>query len=120
MRTRHFGILALSLLALMASATGTQAVAPEKVEACTREAEAGYGRAYQIEPSLRPVIQSHRKKMSEACLAFLSGKTDATSALTRCLREASAGPVHVQRARNRDVAHVARQKQACRALGSAR
>jgi hypothetical protein len=120
MRSRQFVLALLAGFGLLASTTSTQAVSPEKVEACTSEAQSGYGRALRMEPSLRPVILSHRKRMSDACLAFLAGKTDATSALTRCLREASAGPVQVQRARNRDSGHVVRQKEACRVLGSAR
>ncbi|MFN8949387.1 MAG: hypothetical protein ACK6DM_04710 [Alphaproteobacteria bacterium] len=120
MRTRHAALVLLAGVGLLLSTSPTQAVAPEKVEACTTEARSGYARALRQEPSLAPAILTHRKRMSDACLAFLSGKTDATSALTRCLREASAGPVHVQRARNRDTAHVARQKVACRAASDPR
>lgn len=120
MRTRHAALVLLAGIGLLASTTPTQAVSPEKVEACTTEARSGYARALQLEPSLAPSILTHRKRMSDACLAFLAGNTSSTAALTRCLREASAGPVHVQRARNRDTAHVARQKVACRAASASR
>lgn len=120
MGTKHLAIALLTGFGLLASASSTLAVSPESVQACTSEAQSAYGRALRMEPSLRPVILSHRKRMSEACTAFIAGKTTSTAALTRCLREASMGPIHVQRARNLDAPHVARQNEACRALGAGR
>lgn len=106
-------------LALAGVASAAQAVTPEKVAACQKEAKAGYALAWRMEPSLRPSIESHRKRMSEACAAFASGKSDSIGALTRCLTETSSGPVHVQRARNQDLAHIERQRDLCRDLGGA-
>ncbi len=107
-------------LALAGVAGAAQTAPADKVAACQKEAKAGYALAWRMEPSLRPSIESHRKRMSEACAAFASGKSDSIGVLTRCLRETSSGPAHVQRARNQDHAHIERQRELCRELGGAR
>lgn len=106
-------------LALAGVAGAAQTVPSDKVAACQKEANAGYALAWRMEPTLRPSIESHRKRMSEACAAFASGKSDSIGVLTRCLTETSSGPAHVQRARNLDHAHIERQRDLCRDLGGA-
>lgn len=80
---------------------------------CQAEAKAGYARAWKLEPSLRPSIADHRVRMSAACARVAAEKT---TALNACLAEAARGPRHVQRGRNMDRDHVARQKDLCRQL----
>ena len=91
----------------------------ELVAACQKEARSSYSLAWKMEPSLRDSIETHRKRMSDACAAFVSGSTSSTAALSQCLHETSAGPVHIQRARNMDREHIAKQRELCRSLGDA-
>lgn len=91
----------------------------ELVTACQKEAKSSYALAWKMEPSLRDSIETHRKKMSAACAAFVTGGTASTAALSQCLHESSAGPVHVQRARNMDREHIAKQRDLCHSLGEA-
>ena len=100
------------------TASATQQSRDDVIAACQKEAKTGYALAWQMEPSLRTTIDSHRKKMSEACAAFASGSITTTAALSQCLHETSAGPVHIQRDRDRDENHIARQRQLCRDLGA--
>lgn len=81
--------------------------------ACQAEANAGFARAWRLEPSLRPAIADHRARMSAACTRVA---TEKTTALNSCLAEAARGPRHVQRGRNMDRDHVTRQKALCRQL----
>ena len=111
-----FALTIITGLALTGLANATQSTPNDKVAACQKEAKAGYALAWRMEPSLRHSIEGHRKRMSDACAAFVTGKTGATSALSQCLRESSSGPAHVQRARNQDHAHIARQRDLCRDL----
>lgn len=111
-----FALTIMTGLALTGLANATQSTPNEKVAACQKEAKAGYALAWRMEPSLRHSIEGHRKRMSDACAAFVTGKAGATSALSQCLRESSSGPAHVQRARNQDHAHIARQRDLCRDL----
>ena len=89
------------------------------VAACQKEARTSYALAWKMEPSLRNSIETHRKKMSAACAAFVTCGTTSTAALSQCLHETSAGPVHVQRARNMDHEHIAKQRDLCRSLSDA-
>jgi hypothetical protein len=109
--------LAAGLIATSA-ASATQNSRADVISACQKEANAGYSQAWKMEPSLRSTIESHRKKMSEACAAFASGTLTTTVALSQCLHETSAGPVHIQGGRDRDREHIARQRQLCRELGA--
>jgi hypothetical protein len=111
-----FALTIFTGLALTGLANAAQPSTNDKVSACQKEAKAGYALAWRMEPSLRPSIESHRKRMSEACAAFVAGKASSTSALSQCLRETSNGPAHVQRARNQDHGHIARQRDLCRDL----
>ena len=114
-------LIATSLAAVLISvstASATQTPRADVIAACQKEATSGYALAWKMEPSLRTTIDSHRKKMSEACAAFASGKVTTTQALSQCLHETSAGPVHIQRDRARDEAHIARQRLLCKELGN--
>jgi|JI10StandDraft_1071094.scaffolds.fasta_scaffold16527_6 hypothetical protein len=111
-----FALTIVTGLALTGLANATQSAPNDKVSACQNEARAGYALAWRMEPSLRPSIKEHRKRMSDACAAFVAGKSSSTAALSQCLRETSSGPAHVQRARNQDHAHIARQRDLCRDL----
>ncbi len=111
-----FALTIVTGLALTGLANAAQTAPKDKVSACQNEARAGYALAWRMEPSLRPSIEEHRKRMSDACAAFVAGKASSTAALSRCLRETSSGPAHVQRARNQDHAHIARQRELCRDL----
>lgn len=97
-------------------AVATQGAREDLVAACQREAARGQALAWRMEPSLRNTIQGQRKRMSEACAAFLAGG-GSTSALSQCLHEAAQGQMHIQRDRNQDRTHIERQKEICRALG---
>ena len=85
------------------------------VAACQAEAKLGYVRAWQLEPSLRAVIEDQRARMSAAC-ARVAAEKDA--ALNDCLVEAARGPRHIQRGRNMDREHIGRQKALCRRLAA--
>lgn len=111
-----FALTIITGLALTGLANATQSSPNDKVSACQKEARAGYALAWRMEPTLRPAIDGHRKRMTAACAAFVAGKASSTSALAQCLRETSSGPVHVQRARNQDHEHIARQRDLCRDL----
>jgi len=111
-----FALTIITGFALTGLANATQSAPGDKVSACQKEAKAGYALAWRMEPSLRPSIDGHRKRMSDACAAFVSGKSSTTAALSQCLRETSSGPAHAQRARNQDHAHIARQRDLCREL----
>jgi hypothetical protein len=111
-----FALTIITGLALTGLASAAQPSTNDKVSACQKEAKAGYALAWRNEPSLRPSIEGHRKRMSAACAAFVTGKANSTAALSQCLRETSSGPAHVQRARNQDHAHIARQRDLCREL----
>jgi hypothetical protein len=113
-----FALTIFTGLALTGLANAAQPSTNDKVSACQKEAKVGYALAWRNEPSLRPSIEGHRKRMSAACAAFVAGKTSLTAALSQCLRESSSGPAHVQRARNQDHAHIARQRDLCRELVS--
>lgn len=114
-----FALTIVTGLALTGMANATQSAPNDKVAACQNEARAGYALAWRMEPSLRPSIEEHRKRMSEACAAFVAGKSTSKAALAQCLRETSSGPAHAQRARNQDHAHIARQRNLCRDLAGA-
>ncbi|MEQ1755390.1 MAG: hypothetical protein ABL973_14810 [Micropepsaceae bacterium] len=107
------GVLATSV------AWATNSSREDLVTACQREAQSSYALAWKMEPSLRGSIETHRRKMSAACAAFVTGGTNTTAVLSQCLHETSAGPVHIQRARNMDRQHIARQRALCRSLGEA-
>jgi hypothetical protein len=109
--------LAAGLIATSA-ASATQNSRADVIAACQKEAATGYALAWKMEPSLRSTIDSHRKKMSNACAAFASGTISTTAALSQCLHETSAGPVHIQSGRDRDREHIARQRDLCRELGA--
>jgi hypothetical protein len=111
-----FALTIFTGLALTGLASAAQPSTNDKVSACQKEAKAGYALAWRNEPTLRPSIEGHRKRMSAACAAFVAGKATSTAALSQCLRETSSGPAHVQRARNQDHAHIARQRDLCRDL----
>jgi len=111
-----FALTIVTGLALTGLASAAQPSKNDKVSTCQKEAKAGYALAWRMEPSLRPSIEEHRKRMSAACAAFVAGKSTSTAALSQCLRETSSGPAHVQRARNQDHAHIARQRDLCKAL----
>lgn len=113
---RFIALTVVTGLALLGAASAAQTTPSDKVSACQQEAKAGYALAWRMEPSLRPSIESHRKRMTEACAAFVTGKTGSTAALSRCLRESSAGPAHVQRARHQAHSHIERQRDLCREL----
>lgn len=115
---RLFAASVVSALIAASTAAATQATRDDVIAACQKEAKAGYALAWKMEPSLRTTIDTHRRKMSEACAAFASGKVTTTAALSQCLHETSAGPVHIQRARDRDREHIARQRDLCRELGA--
>jgi hypothetical protein len=111
-----FALTIFTGLALTGLANAAQPSTNDKVSACQKEANVGYALAWRMEPSLRPSIEEHRKRMSDACAAFVAGKATSTAALLQCLRETSSGPAHAQRARNQDHAHIARQRDLCRKL----
>lgn len=111
------GALLAAGLVLGGEAMATQASREDLVAACQREAARGHALAWRMEPSLRNGIEGQRKQMSAACAAFLAGGRGTTALLSQCLHEASQGPLHIQRGRNMDRAHVERQKDLCRALG---
>lgn len=102
---------------LAALALSGEAFAKEGTHAaaCQAEANAGYARAWRLEPSLRPAIADHRARMSAACARVAAEKA---AALNACLAEAARGPRHVQRGRNADRDHIVRQKTLCRQLAS--
>ena len=114
---KYVALTIVTGLMSVATASATQTSTSDLVAACQNEAKAAYSLAWRMEPTLRPSIDAHRKRQSAACAAFATGKTNTTAALSQCLRESSAGPVHVQRARHMDHAHMARQRELCRALG---
>lgn len=116
-------ILAASFVAGLIATTAayaTQNSRDDLIAACRKEAETGYSLARKTEPSLRAMIDQHRQRMSAACVAFASGNLSTTAALSQCLHETSAGPLHIQRDRAMDRKSVARQRDLCRALGAAR
>lgn len=102
----------LATLALSGAAFAKQGTL---ATACEAEANAGYVRAWRLEPSLRPAIADHRARMRVACARVAAEKA---AALNACLTEAARGPRHVQRGRNMDRDHVTRQKALCRQLAS--
>lgn len=112
MRTTTAAFLA-TLLAFAGSAYANQS-AGDGVTACQAEAKSGHARAWTLEPSLRPMIEGHRTRMSAACARVATEKK--ADALAECLAEAARGPRHIQRGRNMDRDHIARQKELCRKL----
>lgn len=86
--------------------------------ACTREAQAGHAMAWRLEPSLRAMIEDHRARMSSICTQLSAGTGSKSEFLADCLSEAAKGPRHIQRGRDMDRDHVARQKELCRKLAS--
>jgi hypothetical protein len=104
-------LITAGAFAFEASAKGTP---PDTLTACQIEARAGFATAWRLEPSLRAAIDAHRNRMTVAC-ARLAGEKS-TAAREACLAEAARGPRHIQRGRNMDRDHVARQKAACRAI----
>ena len=115
---RVVGALFLTGLLVTSNAMATQTSRDDLVSACQKEAKSGNALAWKMEPSLRNVIEDHRKKMSAACMAFVTGTNSSTAALSQCLHETSAGTLHIQRDRNMDRPHLARQRDLCRALGA--
>lgn len=103
---------------LAAAAIGKEAAASGPAAACTREANAGHALAWRMEPSLRPVIESHRARMSEICTKLATATGSKADLLEDCLAEAARGPRHIQSGRNMDRDHVTRQKDLCRKLAS--
>ena len=107
--------IAIAALAAIVSAPSASPTAQTGVAACQAEAVAGHARAWQLEPSLRSMIEEHRTRMSAACARVA---TERQAALADCLAEAARGPRHIQRGRNMDRDHIARQKELCRKLAA--
>ena len=114
--TRAIFTAAALMLALAATATSKEA--PAAAAACAREATAGHETAWRLEPSLRTIIESHRMRMSEICTKLAAATGPKADLLADCLAEAARGPRHIQRGRNMDRDHVARQQELCRKLAS--
>lgn len=114
MRTTTAAFLA-TFLALANGASANHS-AGDRVTACQAEARSGHARAWALEPSLRPMIDDHRARMSAACVRVATAKK--ADALAECLAEAARGPRHIQRGRNMDRDHIARQKELCRKLAA--
>ena len=113
-------VLAVAAL-LVGLATGGRAAqqspASDLTSACLHEAQLGHAKAWRLEPSLRPMIEGQRTRMRELCTRLANAQSPERAALLDdCLREANQGPRHIQRGRNADREHIARQRDACRAL----
>lgn len=110
--------LLVLLLAMLGEAAAKAAPAHTPIAACQAEAQSGHVTAWRLEPSLRPAIDAHRARMSEACAQLTAENASKTDALDACLAEAARGPRHIQRGRNMDRDHVARQRELCRKLAA--
>ena len=122
MSTAKASTAALAVVALFVGwATGAHAAqqspASDLASACMREAQLGHAKAWRLEPSLRPMIEGQRTRMRELCTRLANAQSPERAALLDdCLREATQGPRHIQRGRNSDREHIARQQHICRAL----
>lgn len=115
------GLAAAVFFVFVDAASGAATTQKPVVSACLAEAQTSHDWAWQMEPSLRPMIETQRKRLTDVCVSLSSARgEDAQELLSECLREAAAGPRHIQRGRDMDAAHVARQRAACRAVVSAR
>ena len=115
--TTAFAILAL--FAGLASTAGAsqQSQPSDLVSSCTHEAQIAHAKAWRLEPSLRPMIEGQRARMAAICKRLSTAQPEERSSLLDdCLREAAAGPRHIQRGRDMDREHIARQQEICRAL----
>ncbi len=88
------------------------------VAACKHVAETSHETAWRLEPSLRAMIEDHRARMSSICTQLSAATGSKSELLADCLSEAAKGPRHIQRGRDMDRDHVARQKELCRKLAS--
>ena len=111
-------VAASAITAVLATAAIGKETPAAAANACTREANAGHETAWRLEPSLRARIDSHRARMSEICTKLATATGSKVALLDDCLVEAAKGPRHIQRGRNMDREHVARQKELCRKLAS--
>lgn len=67
------------------------------------------------------MIEAQRKTMGEICTKLSTARGfEAEELLAQCLREAAAGPRHIQRGRDMDREHIERQRTACRAVAGAK
>ena len=63
------------------------------------------------------MIEGQRARMAAICKRLSTAQPEERSSLLDdCLREAAAGPRHIQRGRDMDREHIARQQEICRAL----
>lgn len=111
-------LAATAMTAVLATAAVGKETPAATANACAREANAGHETAWRLEPSLRSTIESHRARMSEICTKLATASGSKAALLEDCLAEAAKGPRHIQRGRNMDRDHVARQKDLCRKLAS--
>ena len=113
------GFAAVALLLIVPSPAHAKSTTDARVAACVSEAQSAHDWAFRLEPSLRPLIEAQRKKLSDVCVSLSNAHgLEAEELLAACEREAAAGPRHIQRGRNMDRAHIARQRAACRALAA--
>ena len=112
-----------AVAAIIATTIGARAAQQASGEslgaACVREAQTSHAKAWRLEPSLRPTIEGQRARMAAACTSLASARGSVVAdALAACLSEAGQGPRHIQRGRDMDRAHIARQREICRALAA--
>ena len=109
-------VLALAWSDGAIGATAQQTAQSSGAIACISEAQLSHDWAWRMEPSLRPTIETQRRRLSDLCVSLSSATgAEAQGLLSDCLREAGEGPRHIQRGRDMDREHVSRQRAACRA-----
>ena len=65
------------------------------------------------------MIEGHRARLASLCLRLTTAQAeDRSTLLDDCLREAAAGPRHIQRGRDMDREGIVRRQDLCRALAA--